>query len=546
MTRYRHVLLPGRHHLLTRAQAGYLHRVLGGQAVADDGQPVEVEPGARVVWAVTSANHQNTRRNPVPYSRREAAIERFSLLEDVESLVVPVVDARATSRFARVTLTAVEVATAGRVVLTPDDTVLACSTPVVAAMYRELGFRVVTVEDDRVAFPEPPPRPWDVLERLVAGDGTWRDLAHPATVSVFDRYALEEHVRTVSTDPVVGDEGTLTDTREYGSYQRSFEDNSGRKWEQVGPYVRPGRIVDIGCASGGLLVEAGRDPRLRESDLIGVEVARHLFAEAQHRQAQKGFPNPNTWIYQRNILADGPAVFPDRSIDTTLTVALTHEISSYGDGPASLRLLASRVLAHTAPGGVWVNSDVAGPADPQREVLLTLRTDDGDNPDRVRTDLAGLTAGECATYVERLSTRARLDQFAHDFALHAAPGYAVEPVGADPAAGTATVRCTLARAMEFLTRKDYTDNWVSECHERFTDMNLDAWRALLTEVGFEVDVATRAWRNDWIVEHRIAPVASLADLDGRPLAWPDTHVLVVARRPLVVDETPAVPVGAAG
>lgn len=540
MTRYRCVLLPGRHHLLTRAQAAYLHRVLAGEAVADDGRAVEVEPGARVVWAVTSANHQNTRRNPVPYSRREAAIERFSLLERVDSLVVPVVDARATSRFARVTLTAVEIATAGRDVLTPENTVLACSTPVVAQMYRDLGFRVVTVEDDAQAFPEPPLRPWDVLERMVAGDPAWREHAHPASVSVYDRYALEQHVRTVCTDPVVGDEGTLTDTREYGTYQRSFEDNSGRKWEQVGPHVRPGRIVDIGCASGGLLVEAGRDPRLHESDLIGVEVARHLFAEAQHRQAQKGFPNPNTWIYQRNILADGPAVFPDRSIDTTLTVALTHEITSYGDGLADLRLLASRVLAHTVPGGVWVNSDVAGPADPDREVLLTLTTTDGENPERVRTDLADLSAAECASYVGRLSTRARLDQFAHDFARHAAPGYAVHPV--DPvdggAPGTATVRCTLARAMEFLTRKDYTDNWVSECHERFTDMNLDAWRALLTDVGFEVDVATHVWRNDWIVEHRIDPVASLADLKGRALPWPDTHVLVVARRPLVAEVGP--------
>ncbi len=535
MTPYRYVLLPGRHHLLTRAQAGYLRHVLAGRATADDGRPVAVGPGARVVWAVTSANHQNTRRNPVPYSRREAAIERFSAVEDVDSLVVPVVDARPTPRFARVTLTAVEIATAGRDVLTPESTVLACSTPVVAQMYRDLGFRVVTVEDDAEVFDEPPPRPWDVLERLVAGDAAWRELAHPATVSVFDRYALDQHVRTVSSDPVVGDEGTLTDTREYGTYQRSFEDGSGRKWAQVGPYVRPGRIVDVGCASGGLLVEAGKDPRLHESDLIGVEVARHLFAEAQHRQAQQGFPNPNTWVYQRNILADGPAVFPDRSIDTTLTVALTHEISSYGDGLADLRRLATRVLAHTAPGGVWVSSDVAGPADPGREVLLTLDAADGENPDGVRTDLADLGAGECAAYVERLSTRARLDQFVHDFALHAAPGYAVTPVD-DDRDGRSTVRCTLAQAMEFLTRKDYTDNWVSECHERFTDMNLDAWRDLLTDVGFEVDAASHAWRNDWIVEHRIDPVAALTDLDGRPLPWPDTHVLLVARRPLVADE----------
>ena len=528
-----YVLLPGRHHLLTRAQAHYLHEVLAGRTRDTDGTPVTPTADAAVVWAVTSANHQNTRRNPVPSARREAAIERFSLLDGVPSLVVPVVDARPTPRFAHVTLTAVEVATAGRVLLTPENAVVACSTPVVAALYRELGFSVVAVEDDRDVFPEPPERPWDVLERMVAGDAGWRDLAHPATVSVFDRYALEEHVRTVTSDPVVGDEGTLTDTREYSTYQRSFEDNSGRKWEQVGPYVRPGRIVDIGCASGGLLVEAGNDPRLHESDLIGVEVARHLFAEAQHRQAQKGFPNPSTWVYQRNILADGPAVFPARSVDTTLTVALTHEISSYGAGVPDIERLARRVLEHTVPGGVWINSDVAGPDEPDRPVHLTLITTDGDNPAQVRTDLADLPAGQAHDHVARLSTRARLDQFVHDFGRYAAPGYAVEPVGEDPGAGTSTVACTQAQAMEFLTRKDYTDNWVSECHERFTDMNLPSWRALLEEVGFELDPATHAWRNDWIVEHRIAPVAALADPAGTPLPWPATHVLVVARRPVV-------------
>jgi hypothetical protein len=57
----RYVLFPGRHHLLTRFQADYLHRLAADSA-------------ATIVWAVTSANHDNTRRNPVPYHRREAAI----------------------------------------------------------------------------------------------------------------------------------------------------------------------------------------------------------------------------------------------------------------------------------------------------------------------------------------------------------------------------------------------------------------------------------------------------------------------------------------
>jgi hypothetical protein len=123
----RFILFPGRHHLLTRFQAAYLRQLtedarahgslpfdgsdrskdpnrgfgtaearpspadaLGGVGPGDD--------GATVVWAVTSANHQNTKRNPVAYDRREAAIERFSALEGLRSLVVPVFDTAHTDR----------------------------------------------------------------------------------------------------------------------------------------------------------------------------------------------------------------------------------------------------------------------------------------------------------------------------------------------------------------------------------------------------------------------------------------------------------------
>ena len=110
-----YVLFPGRHHLLTRFQADYLKQL-----------------GGTVIWAVTSANHENTKRNPVPYHRREAAIERLSTETGLRSLVVPIFDTAPTSAFAEVTLKTVAVVTG--LDLTPDDTVVACSTPEVAAV----------------------------------------------------------------------------------------------------------------------------------------------------------------------------------------------------------------------------------------------------------------------------------------------------------------------------------------------------------------------------------------------------------------------------
>lgn len=515
----RYVLFPGRHHLLTRFQAQWLAQLLDGRGRDLDGVAIEVEPATTIVWALTSANHTNTRRNPVPGHRREAAIERFSLLEGMRSVVVPVVDTAPTPRFADIVVKTVATATGAD--LTRENTVVACSTPAVGALYAELGFRVAGVELD--ADPAPA-RPWDVLELLVAGDDAWRDLAHRASVDVFDRYRLTEAVRMVCTDPIVGDEGSLTDTRAYGTYAASFESASDRKWEQVAPHVRPGRIVDIGCATGGLLKRAGAEPRLHESDLYGVEVARHLYAEAEHLKAQGAFPNPNTYFVQRNVLAPEPA-FPARSIDTTLTIALTHEIISYGDGLADLRRLASAIYDQTRPGGVWINSDVSGPADPDRAVSLELATDDGIALDRARTDLDALDGAEVAGWVASLSTRSRFVQFAHDFARLARVDFPHEFVG-DAA------RLRHADAMEFMTRKDYVDNWLSECHERFTTLSWDGWQQVARDAGFVVEAASHAWRNDWLVDHRFAGTAVLRDAgSGAALPWPDTHVLLVARRP---------------
>ena len=123
------MIFPGRHHLLTRFQAAYL---------------ASVAESSTVVWAVTSANHSNTRRNPVPYHRREAAIERFSVTTGLRSVVVPVFDTAETPRFASVTLKTIEAVTG--LTLTPSNAVVACSTPSVAEMYASLGFAVLGAE----------------------------------------------------------------------------------------------------------------------------------------------------------------------------------------------------------------------------------------------------------------------------------------------------------------------------------------------------------------------------------------------------------------
>jgi hypothetical protein len=496
MTEY--LLFPGRHHVLTRFQGEFLR----GHAERT------------VVWAVTSANHRTTKRNPVGFDRREAAIERFSVQTGIRSLVVGVVDTPPTDEFAEVTVKAIEAGTDDLVRLTPANTIVACSTPEVSKLYERLGYQVIDVE------PEGTARPWDVLLMIAAGNEQWKQLAHPATVDVFERYGLDAHVARCVNDPVVGDDGGLTTTRDYKTYADAFETAADRKWLQIKDFVRPGRILDIGCATGATLQLVDRDPRFHESDLIGVEVARHLYAECVHKKEQGLFSNPNVYFYQRNML--GSAVFPARSIDSTLTLALTHEIWSYADGsrPETVQRFADALYAHTAPNGVWINSDVCGPDEPDRSVVLHLDDSDGINPD----DVSSLEAlDDPAAYVGRLSTRARFFQFAHDFRRNAKVPF---EYGMD---GDRIV-IRLADAMDFLTRKDYVDNWLSETHEQFCGLNFAGWSAVAERAGFTIDPSSKAWRNDWVINNRIAPVASIATPDGTPLDWPATHQLLIAHR----------------
>jgi hypothetical protein len=46
----RFVLFPGRHHLLTRFQAGYLRALVAGVAADEEGEPITVHQPVTVVW----------------------------------------------------------------------------------------------------------------------------------------------------------------------------------------------------------------------------------------------------------------------------------------------------------------------------------------------------------------------------------------------------------------------------------------------------------------------------------------------------------------
>jgi hypothetical protein len=534
------LLFPGRHHLLSSFQLEALTLATSGSPaqLADvNGRPLGIEePIDTVLWAVTSANHSNTRRNPLGAHRREAAIEEFADLLDAQSFVYLIDDVGTTPRFAEYVLKKIEVESQGRFRLTPGDTVVGCSTPAVIELYEALGFRILPFElADRRTHSFRAPTPWELLMQIVEAGLAGRDWrteevfltkVSRATRRMFLKYSFGDLLVDLHRRPLLTEDGDLTETRNYNTYVRSFDEGAERKYAQVREYVRPGRIVDVGCCTGSILRQMTLDDRLRESDFYGVEVARPLFAECQHRKEQGAFANENVFFYQRDFAA-GP-IFAPHSIDTFTTFSLTHEIESYL-GRAELLGFLRLLFEQLAVGGRWINLDVVGPDEPERRVWMWLNRDDGAAPPAEGSP-PGATREERKAALDQLSTWSRFAQFARDFRREEGYRVAYETRERD---GRTYVELSLCDAAEFLSKKDYTDNWQSEMHETFCFWSFPRWCEALRDAGFRVLDGSHAFVNPWIATNRYEGKAALfTHSDGRlaPLEWPPTNMILVAER----------------
>lgn len=544
------VLIPGRHHLLTKFQRGYLERLVRGGADAPrflDGSAMG-ERVDEVVFAVTSANHDGTRRNPVPFHLRAVQMERFSEGLGVPCRVFGIDDVGEIPDFADYVAKKIRHDSDGTLDPDPAAWTVLCSTRVLE-QWERLGYRILPAElADRATWRYAERLPWDGVEAVIQaagelGDG-WPDdpvvasIVHPASIDVWRRYGLAERTRRIFADDMLGDDGDLTETRDYNEYVREMDDIADLKWDDTGAFVKPGRIGDIGCAVGSWIKRAASEPRLRESDFYGVELSRVLYSMCLRRKEAGEFPTPDVFFARKNAVE---RVFPERSMNTVHTSSLTHEIYSYGSAEELAAFVAAR-FSELAPGGAWINRDVIGPDDGSRRVLAWFRDDDGANPDD--DDIAafprdtgdgpeGRDALEAA--VSALSTMARWRLFLRDWSAPGSPSRGeAGPVYGLERDGKRFWSCEQRLACDFALKKDYADNWASEMREAFCFRGYSGWKAAVEAAGFSVSPLSRRYRNEWIMANRIrGRVALYAEDDAgclHELEWPETHMVMVSVR----------------
>lgn len=159
------LLVPGRHHLLTDFQFKYLNRLIKCRLEGEKdvyGTPLDASEIDGVIFAVTSANHLGTKRNPVPFYLRAMIIQEFSNSLDVPVFVYGIDDVGMIGGFSEYTVKTIRHSSEGAHALTPANTIVICSTAV-KEMYLQQGFKVLPAEWDPVSRQFTQPMPWDVV-----------------------------------------------------------------------------------------------------------------------------------------------------------------------------------------------------------------------------------------------------------------------------------------------------------------------------------------------------------------------------------------------
>lgn len=546
-----YLLFPGRHLVNTRFQEEYLLAWLGqplgslpvlGQAPRDGVLD-------ELVFAITSANQANSRYNPIPFHVRALGVDRFARhLKDalaVSYRVVGIPHFGPTPRFAELTIKEIREQTEDDLDLAPANTVVLCSTPALIEAYLALGFAVLPAEWDPAAASFGATTPIEVVKRLADLDAGWADdpqlrrALAPAWYGLLrDFPEVPRRVTRLYRDPLLNDHGSLTDTRNYGTYARAMDSIIGLKYQEIKVGVAPGKIVDEGCADGALLVQLAKD--FPDSDLIGIDIAAEFIARCHERQRMGEFGGAFVHVHQRNLL---DPIFEPGSIDTTICNSTTHELWSYGDRQTTLDAYLAEKFRQTRKGGRLVIRDVVGFPRKLETILMVCEDQDGSNEEAFK-ELADNEA--LARHLEGLSTRARFLRFARDFLAEQraagvrGPETAVQyeelAVGGRPG-----FRLRWQEAMEFLTKKDYVDNWRSEVQEEFCFWSFDEWKQALARAGFKVlenpnapAEGSRAYLSEWRVQHSFRNKVMFYDAaqpgEPRLLDYPVTNMILVGEK----------------
>jgi hypothetical protein len=139
------VIVSGRHHLTTTYWEHYIEKLITKDlcsTLSVEGTPLKFQPGEKVnnlIFAITSANHSGTRRNPLDLSKRNLILDRFGRDLPIDTFQYPIDDIPYSEHFADYIIKKIAIESQGLFdSLTPENTIALTSTPALIKQFQKL------------------------------------------------------------------------------------------------------------------------------------------------------------------------------------------------------------------------------------------------------------------------------------------------------------------------------------------------------------------------------------------------------------------------
>jgi len=549
-----YLLFPGRHLANTKFQEDYISKIL--QIPIKDlktTKKIHKIKGKidKIIFAITSCNQQNSRYNPIPFHVRAISVDRFAnkIKEklNINYHIVGIPHYQDTKRFAEYTLKEIKEQTEGKLTLTPKNTIVLCSTLFIINLYQKLGFEIITAELQSIHTKKyKHATPIDVIKKIGLLKKNWQNdkfikkNLSPSTASVWTDFPeIPERIQRLYKDPLLNDQGSLTDTRDYSTYAFSMGNEKilRLKYNDIKQAIVEGKIVDEGCADASLLVEISED--FQDSDLIGIEITGEFMARCRERQRAGNFGGTYIYFHQRNLM---DPIFQSNSINTTICNSTLHELWSYCQQKTTVMKYLKEKYKQTMQGGRLIVRDVVGPENKNQRVHLWCNEKDGLNKNVLKKFS---TPKQLEKHLNKLSTHAKFIRFTQDFladmrklkkrGTNSKIKYKEEKID-----GKKYFVLSLKDASEFMSKKDYTDNWKSELNEEFSFWSFSEWKKTLSKIGFKVienpnepTKSSRAYCNPWSIKNSFNGKVKLFKKDRgklKKLNFPVTNMVLIGEK----------------
>ncbi len=484
--------------MLTKFQSSYLKNLIGQKF---NGHKID-----RIIFAVTSSNHSNTRRNPIPLYLRALAIEKFSRDFPCEIKIYPIPDVKMTEQFAKYLLG--QIYYQGGEKLTPKNTLIACSTPDVIKLFKKLKFKNFPVElinEKKDKYKSL--RPYEVIDILVKSgknwrnDNDWKNYSSNASQDIYLEYNLGDLIIELFKDSLISEDADITETRDYNTYAKGMDQNVEFKFNDIKPFISEGKIVDAGCGTGALVYLLAKN--FPESDIIGIEATRKFYEYCKLQE----YPNPFVYFYRRNIIDQN---FKDKTINSFIYSSILHEIYSY-IGEKQLIEVLKNTFNQLSIGGRIIIRDVVGPENRNKEVYLELNEKDG------------ASSGE----LKSLSTSAKFHKFVKDFKPRKIKFHEIK------FNNKKLIKLKLVDAYEFISKMNYIDNWQSEMNEEFGFWNFKEWKLVLKKIGFDIVEGSKEFKSQYIIDKMYKDKVKIFKIENKNLFqidYPSTNMILVGEK----------------